>query len=178
VKLLATAMAGLWIVEPEPIADERGWFGRTYDADIFARNGLETDWPQWSTSVNRRTGTVRGLHFQRPPYAETKLVACVKGAIHDVVVDLRPDSITYLQALGVRLDSDGCCALYIPAGFAHGFQTLEDDTIVAYHIDTRFEAAAAAGLRWNDPGIAVAWPLPISSISDKDRAWPDFVGRP
>lgn len=173
-KLLATAIAGLWIVEPEPIADERGWFGRTYDSEIFAAHGLNTQWPQWSTSFNRRAGTVRGMHYQRPPHGEVKLVACAQGAVHDVVIDLRPESATFLQTLGVRLDSDSGRALYIPAGLAHGFQTLADETIVSYHMDTPFVPEAAAGLRWNDPKAVVSWPLPIAIISDKDLSWPDM----
>ncbi len=173
-KFQATPLAGLWIVEPEPIADQRGWFARTYDVEVFAQHGLNIHWPQWSTSSNRKAGTVRGMHYQRPPKGEIKLVACAQGAIFDVVVDLRPGSPTRFQVFGMRLDSATGLALYIPDGLAHGFQTLEDDTLVSYHIGTPFAADAAAGLRWNDPAITLEWPLPISAISDKDCTWPDY----
>ena len=127
-----------------------------------------------SVSYTTRRGTVRGMHFSREPHAETKLVRCTRGAIHDVVVDLRPGSATYLRTLAVELTARNRHALYIPAGFAHGFQALRDDTEVLYMIDRPFVAAAAGGLRWNDPAIAVAWPEPVAVIAERDLAFPDW----
>jgi len=170
----ATAIPGLWIVEPEPIGDERGWFARTYDQAEFARLGLNTDWPQWSRSFNKRAGTVRGMHYQRPPHAETKLVTCLQGAILDAVIDLRPDSPSFCQSVAVELDGASGRALYIPPGLAHGFQTLADDTLVGYAITPPYRPEASAGVRWDDPAFSLSWPGPITVIADKDRAWPDF----
>jgi dTDP-4-dehydrorhamnose 3,5-epimerase len=173
-----TAIPDLWIVDLEPISDERGWFSRSYDEDEFARRGLNTSWPQWSTSFNKRAGTVRGMHFQGEPHGEVKLVTCLTGAIEDAVIDLRPQSKSFKQCFQIRLEAGSGRALYIPSGFAHGFQTLEDDTSVGYHIGTRFVPGSGAGVRWNDPAFSppIAWPLSIAMIADKDKAWPDFQG--
>lgn len=167
-----TDMAGLFVVRPTRNVDERGYFARTFCADSFAREGLESLFPQSSLSFNARTGTVRGMHFQRAPNAETKLVRCTRGRIFDVVVDLRQEQPTYLQWRGFELSPDNGDALYIPEGFAHGFQTLEDNSEVAYAITPSFTPGFGDGVRWNDPDINVTWPLAISVISDRDEAWP------
>ena len=167
-------LAGLVRVVPEPHADERGFFARSHCEEEFAGHGLIGRFAQSSVSYTTRRGTVRGLHFSREPHAETKLVRCTRGAIHDVVVDLRPGSVTYLRALAVELTAGNRHALYIPAGFAHGFQALGDDTEVLYMIDRPFVAAAAGGLRWNDPAIAVVWPEPVTVIAERDLAFPDW----
>lgn len=173
----ALALPGLFRIVPEPHADERGLFARTHCEEAFARRGLVARFAQSSVSFNARRGTVRGLHFAREPHAETKLVRCTAGAIHDVAVDLRPGSPTYLRALGLTLSAENRHALYIPAGFAHGFQALSDGAEVLYMIDRPFVAAAADGLRWDDPALDLRWPEPVTVISERDRTYPDWAGR-
>ncbi|SFK77496.1 dTDP-4-dehydrorhamnose 3,5-epimerase [Methylorubrum salsuginis] len=170
-------LSGLYRITPEPHADERGLFARTFCEDAFARHGLAARFAQSSVSFNARRGTVRGLHFAREPHAETKLVRCTSGAIHDVAVDLRPGSPTYLRSLGVTLSAENRHALYIPAGFAHGFQALSDGAEVLYMIDRPFVAGAADGLRWDDPALDVTWPEPVTVISERDRTYPDWKAR-
>lgn len=171
------ALPGLFRVGPEPHADERGFFARTHCEETFTARGLVGRFGQSSVSFNHRRGTVRGMHFSRAPHAETKLVRCTAGAIHDAVIDLRPDSPTYRRTAAVTLSAVNRHALYIPAGFAHGFQTLSDDAEILYMIDLPFVAAAADGVRWDDPAFALTWPEPVSVISDRDRAFPDWSGR-
>lgn len=171
-----TDLAGVVLVRPERLADARGYFTRTYCAEEFAAGGLRAAFPQTSLSFNISRGTVRGMHFQRDPHAETKLVRCARGAILDVVVDLRPGSATYLAWRGFELSAANGVALYIPEGFAHGFQTLEDETEVAYAITPAFAPGHGDGVRFDDPAIDVRWPLPVAVISDRDRDWP-LVGR-
>jgi dTDP-4-dehydrorhamnose 3,5-epimerase len=170
----ATRLPGLWLVEIEPQRDERGHFARTWCQRDFAAHGLDTALAQASVSFNRARGTVRGLHFQRPPHEEVKLVRCTRGAIWDVAVDLRPGSPTRGAWQGFALDATSAAALYIPKGFAHGFQTLEPDSEVFYQISEFYAPEAASGVRFDDPAFAIAWPLPVAEISAKDRAWPDF----
>jgi dTDP-4-dehydrorhamnose 3,5-epimerase len=167
-----TRLAGAYIVDVEPHADERGAFARTFCVREFHAHGLDVDVRQCSVSSNRRRGTLRGLHFQRPPAAEAKLVRCVAGAIHDVIVDLRPESPTYLQHVGVELSAANRRALYVPKLFAHGFQTLADETEVFYQISEFYAPETAAGLRFDDPVLDIHWPLQVASLSDKDAAWP------
>lgn len=168
-------LPGAFVVEPEPIEDERGSFARVFDADEFAAHGLETAFVQWSVSFNERAGTLRGLHFQADPHAETKLVRCTRGALHDVVVDLRPDLPSFTRWAAVELTAENRVALYIPEGLAHGFQTLEDATEVFYAISEPYAPAAASGVRWDDPAFAIEWPAADERVmSDKDRSWPDF----
>jgi dTDP-4-dehydrorhamnose 3,5-epimerase len=171
-KFGATEMQGAVLIELERHEDERGFFMRTFDAEEFAGQGLETRFPQVSQSHNRLKGTLRGMHFQRAPHGETKLVRCVRGAVHDVIVDLRPGSPSYGRWQGFVLSAENARMLYIPEGFAHGFQTLVDDTDVIYHISAAFAPEAAAGVAHDDPAFAIAWPLPVSVISAKDAAWP------
>lgn len=168
----STDLPGVLVVRPQRHEDERGFFTRTFCSDTFAAQGLVSHFPQTSISNNRRAGTVRGMHFQRAPHGETKLVRCQRGAIHDVVVDLRPDQPTYLKARGYNLTAENGLALYIPDGFAHGFQTLVDETEVFYAITPSFVPGAGSGIRFDDPAIAIEWPLPVSMVSDKDRLWP------
>lgn len=165
-------MNGAYVVEPEPHGDARGFFARTFCAREFEAKGLATVFVQCSVSLNRERGTLRGLHFQIAPACEAKLVRCTAGALYDVIVDLRPDSPTYLQHVGVELTARNRCALYIPQMFAHGFQTLENDTEVFYQISGFYAPDLARGLRFDDPKLDVKWPLPTAAISDKDRAWP------
>lgn len=172
-KFSETRLADARLIEIEPRADDRGWFGRTFCAAEFGAQGLATVFVQANHSHNRSRGTLRGMHYQRAPHGEVKLVRVVQGAIHDVIVDLRPGSASYLKWQGFDLTAENRHMLYVPAGFAHGFQTLADDTHVAYQASHPYTPEAEAGLRWNDPAFAIAWPLPVASISDKDAGWPD-----
>jgi dTDP-4-dehydrorhamnose 3,5-epimerase len=168
------SLQGAYLIELEPRADERGFFARTFCEDEFAAAGLVSRFPQASVSYNARRGTVRGMHFQAPPHEETKLVRCLAGAVHDVIVDLRPASPTYRRSIGLELSAQKRSALYIPRGFAHGFQSLADDSELLYMIDVNYVADAARGVRWNDPFIDVSWPDPIEVIADRDNSFPDW----
>ena len=160
------------LIHPEPSSDHRGSFTRLFCEREFSARGLETRFPQLSQSATHIHGTVRGLHFQRSPHSEVKLVRCAKGAIFDVIVDLRPGSSTYRHWQGFELTAENGNQLYIPQGFAHGFQTLSDACEVAYMISAFYFPEAAAGVRFDDPALGIAWPLPVTDLSDKDRAWP------
>jgi dTDP-4-dehydrorhamnose 3,5-epimerase len=172
VRFISTGLAGAYIVEPEPHEDARGFFARTFCAREFGEQGLARSFVQCSISLNRMQGTLRGLHYQRPPACESKLVRCTAGALYDVIVDLREDSPTYRQHLGVELTGKNRRALYVPEMFAHGFQTLEPDTEVFYQISEYYAPEASTGLRHNDPRLGIQWPLPIATISEKDANWP------
>jgi dTDP-4-dehydrorhamnose 3,5-epimerase len=171
VRIIATKLAGACIIEPEPHKDSRGLFARTFCAREFREHGLVESFVQCNTSWNALTGTLRGLHYQLPPSSEVKLVRCTAGALWDVVVDLRPNSPTYLQHVGVELTANNRRALYIPEMFAHGFQTLEDGTEVFYQMSEFYSPKSARGLRFDDPKLAINWPLPATSISDQDQNW-------
>jgi dTDP-4-dehydrorhamnose 3,5-epimerase len=167
-----TDIDGLVRVLPERHVDTRGYFARVFCADEFAAAGLASFFPQTSVSFNVGAGTIRGMHYQTAPHAETKLVRCIRGAILDVVVDLRPDQPSFRQWRAFELTAVNGYALYIPEGFAHGFQTLRDETEVAYAITPAFVPDAGAGLRPDDPALAILWPLPVNVISEKDLSWP------
>ena len=169
-----TALDGLWIIEVEAHADERGLFARTFCADEFRRYGLSERFVQCNTSWNAREGTLRGLHYQLAPSAEAKLVRCTAGSLLDVAVDLRPESGTYLRHVSVELSARNRRALYIPENFAHGFQTLEDGTEAFYQMSEFYAPSLARGLRYDDPKLGIRWPLPVTSISEKDLQW-DFI---
>lgn len=173
-RLDPTRLSGLMVVEPTPHADDRGLFARTFDADTFAAAGLPVHWPQCNTSWNPRRGTLRGLHFQTDPKPEPKLVRCTRGRIFDVAVDLRPGSATRCHWFGLELSADNRRALYIPAGFAHGFLTLEDASEVFYQMGERYDGSLASGVRWNDPAFGIHWPHPPLLLSDRDATYPDF----
>lgn len=153
-----TGLAGAYLVEPERIGDARGYFARSWCAEEFALHGLSPRLAQCSVSWNRSAGTLRGLHYQRAPHAESKLVRVTRGSVFDVIVDLRPASPTRHRWFAAELDADSGLMMYVPEGFAHGFQTLEDDTEVFYQISVPYHAESAAGLRWDDPALAIAWP--------------------
>ena len=167
-------LPGVFLLEPERKADSRGFFARTYCRQELEDHGLDPTVVQCNVSVNSRKGTVRGMHWQAAPYEEIKLVRCTNGAMYDVVLDLRPDSPTFKKHLGVELTRENRHALYIPAGCAHGFQTLEDETEVFYQMSELYYPEAARGVRWNDPAFDITWPLRISVIADKDLAFKDF----
>lgn len=171
-QLKRTAIEGLIEVEVTLHEDERGVFARTYDEEIFARAGLPTHWPQCNTSFNRKRGTLRGMHFQKAPHAQAKLIRTTRGALVDVIVDLREDSPTYRQWDAVELTADNHRMLYMPEGIAHGYLTLEDNTEAYYHVSAPWVPAAESGVRWDDPAFAIQWPFDPAIISDKDRAWP------
>jgi dTDP-4-dehydrorhamnose 3,5-epimerase len=170
-----TQFDGAWLIVPEPVRDERGFFARTFCVRELAAHGLETAFVQHSASVSLKRGTLRGMHFQREPHGEVKIVTCVSGAILDVIVDLRPASPTFRQWQGFELSAENRHRLYIPKGLAHGFQTLTDDVEVNYLISAFYEPSAASGVRHDDPAFGIRWPLPVSVISEKDRSWPDFA---
>ena len=169
-----TSLPGACIIEPEPAEDSRGFFARTFCAREFGERSLTTQFVQCSTSVSFKRGTLRGLHYQVPPAEECKLVRCTAGAIHEVIVDLRPDSPTCGRHLAVELNSRNRLALYVPAMFAHGFQTLEENTEILYQISEFFSPEHARGHRYDDPAFGIQWPLPVSAISEKDLKWPGF----
>jgi len=168
------AIPGAASIRIERRTDLRGFFARTFCTDEFAAHDLPAEFVQASISYNERRGTVRGMHFQWPPSREGKLVRCVRGRLLDVLLDLRPESPYYLKHLAVPLDEDSRDAVFIPHGVAHGFQTLADRTEVLYQMTDVFAPELGAGLRWNDPAFAIAWPLPELVISERDAQWPDF----
>ncbi len=167
-----TDIAGCVVVAPERHADMRGHFARTWDGEAFAKPGLNPAIAQCSVSFNERRGTLRGMHFQRAPHAEAKLVRCTRGAIYDVCLDLRPDSPTFHQWHGETLTADNGVALYVPEGCAHGFLTLADATEVFYMISVPYVPEAADGVRYDDPAFGIAWPEPVRVIHERDAAYP------
>jgi dTDP-4-dehydrorhamnose 3,5-epimerase len=172
VEFLPTTLDGAFVVRSRRLSDERGYFERAFCSSEFEGANVRFDVSQVNLSYNRQRGTVRGMHWQAAPSGEQKLVRCVAGAVFDVVVDLREGSSTRYRWFGVELSAEASTALFIPTGFAHGFQTLSDDAELLYLMDGRYVPEAARGLRWDDPSIAIAWPLPATVISDRDAAWP------
>jgi dTDP-4-dehydrorhamnose 3,5-epimerase len=177
VRFTETPLAGAWVIEIDLLRDERGWFARTYDEAEFVARGLAPVGVQCNASFNERRDTLRGMHFQTAPHGEPKLVRCVRGAIYDVAVDLRPGSPTYCAWHAVELSASEARMFFIPAGMAHGFQTLADDSEVLYAMGHVYVPEAAGGVRWDDPAFAIDWPEPAGerTISEKDRSYPDFV---
>ena len=167
-----TRLKGAWIISPELKHDDRGFFSRMYCAREFADHGLKPEVAQSSIGFNLKAGTIRGMHFQVSPATEVKLVRCTRGAIYDVIIDLRPESPTYLQHVATELSQDNHAAVYIPEMFAHGYQTLTDSAEVIYQMNEFFAPTYASGVRYNDPTVAIQWPLPVSLISEKDATWP------
>lgn len=169
-----TALKGVFVIDLEPVRDERGMFARTWCQKEFETHGLAATWVQSSVSVNTKKGTMRGLHYQVAPNEEVKLVRCTAGSIYDVIVDLRPTSPTYCQYVGLTLSADNHRAVYIPPNCAHGFLTLDHDSEVSYLMSEFYMPVSACGFRWDDPTFEIVWPTPIAVISEKDRAWPRF----
>ena len=165
-------LEGAWLIQLEPMRDERGFFARTFCVNEFLAHGLVTEFPQHSISNSKSKATLRGMHFQSEPHGEVKLVRCLAGSIFDVIIDLRPNSPTFRQWRGFELSAENGAQLYIPRGFAHGFQTLSDDVVVNYLISEFYQPSAATGVRYDDPAFAISWPLAVSTISDKDLTWP------
>jgi dTDP-4-dehydrorhamnose 3,5-epimerase len=171
-----TAVAGAWVVDVDAHSDGRGVFARTFDATVFRERGLSADIVQSSTSFNARSGTLRGLHYQEAPHAESKLVRCTAGAAYDVFLDLRPESPTYLKWDALELSSANRRSVYLPRGVAHGFQTLVDACELLYMIDRPFEPGAARGVRWDDPAFGIEWPDAPGgrTMSARDGGYPDY----
>jgi dTDP-4-dehydrorhamnose 3,5-epimerase len=169
-------LEGVWVVDLEPAADERGWFARTWCLREFRDHGIDFQPVQTNLSFNRRKGTLRGLHFQASPHEEAKLVGCVAGRLFDVIVDLRPTSPTRGRWASLELGGEEGRLLYVPAGFAHGFMTLEDSTLVTYQMSRFFEPSSARGIRFDDPALGIAWPHLDPVVSAKDRSYPPYDG--
>lgn len=173
-KFSKTPLEGAYLIGLEKHEDERGFFTRTFCANEFEARGLMPQFIQCNLSYNRKRGTIRGMHYQHPPYGEAKLVQCIRGELYDVIIDLRPLSKTYRQTFAVHLAGNSGTMLYIPEGFAHGFQTLHDETEVLYYMSSPYKPEAAAGIRWNDPSFSIVWPLDVKIISERDRHYPDY----
>jgi dTDP-4-dehydrorhamnose 3,5-epimerase len=171
-----TSLKGAFIIEPERREDSRGFFARTWCEKEAVVHGVNPKVVQCNISYNHRKGTLRGMHYQKAPFEEAKLVRCTMGAIHDVIIDLRPDSPTFTRHFAVILTAENRMMLYIPEGFAHGFQTLTDNAEVFYQMSQFYSPDCAAGVRWNDPAFAIAWPTAKRIINDRDRNYPDFTG--
>lgn len=167
-----TDLQDAWLIELEPRGDQRGFFARTMCQEEFAAHGLISEFVQQNTSFSAQRGTLRGLHYQTKPYGEAKLVRCIRGAIADVIVDLRADSPTYLHHQQFELTDGNRRQLYVPPGFAHAFQTLSDEVEVSYLVSTAYRPEAERGLRYSDERLGIKWPLPVSVLSDKDATWP------
>jgi dTDP-4-dehydrorhamnose 3,5-epimerase len=171
-----TKLKDAYIIELDELRDERGFFARAWCSKEFEAQGLNPRIAQANLSFNKKKGTLRGMHYQVTPFAETKLVRCTRGALYDVIVDLRPGSETYRDWIGVELSADNHCMLYVPEGFAHGFQTLADGTEAFYQVSEFYTPGAEQGLRYDDPEFGIEWPLPVSVISEKDASWPGYSG--
>lgn len=169
-----TPLHDAYVITPEKREDSRGFFARAWCRQEFAAHGLNTELAQANLSFNRQRGTLRGMHFQLAPHAEVKLVRCTRGAIHDVIIDLRPDSPSYMQWFGIDLTADNHTMLYVPKGFAHGYQTLLDDSEVFYQVSDAYAPGFEGGVRHNDPLFGIKWPLAVASISEKDANWSDY----
>ncbi|RDB42556.1 dTDP-4-dehydrorhamnose 3,5-epimerase [Halomonas sp. DQ26W] len=173
-----TTLNDAWLIELEPHGDQRGFFARSMCREEFAAHGLHGDFTQQNTSFSAQRGTLRGMHYQQKPYGEAKLVRCIRGALLDVIVDLREDSSTYLQHASFELTDTNRHQLYVPPGFAHAFQTLSNDVEVSYLVSAPYRPEAERGLRYSDPRLAIDWPLPVTVLSDKDASWPLIDERP
>ncbi|MCE6952947.1 dTDP-4-dehydrorhamnose 3,5-epimerase [Cereibacter sphaeroides] len=174
-RFIPTTLKDAVLIEAEPRDDHRGWFERTFCEEEMAKAGLATRFVQHNSSFNHAAGTLRGMHYQRQPHAEVKVITCTRGRIQDVIIDLRPDSPTYMKWEGFDLSAGDHRQLYIPEGFAHGYLTLEAGTAVSYLVSTAYTPGAEGGVRWDDPAFGIRWDGEISVISEKDAAWPDYT---
>ena len=170
-----TPLAGAFLIDVERRVDERGFFARAWCEDEFAAHGILAPPRQANLSSNPQRGTLRGMHYQLPPHEETKLVRCTRGALFDVIVDLRDESPTYQQWFGIELTADSFRMLFVPGRFAHGFLTLTDNTDIFYQVSAKYTPGAERGIRWNDPAIGIQWPMQPTLVSQKDQEQPDFL---
>ena len=173
-RFTATEVTGVWLIDIDRLADERGFFARVWCRQEFAAHGCDTEMAQASLAYTAHRGTLRGLHYQAAPHEEAKLVRCVRGSAYVVVADRRPASKTYCHWIAAELTADNRRALYVPPGCAQGYQTLLDDTELLYQMSAMYSAESARGIRHDDPAFAITWPLPITLISDRDRSWPNY----
>ena len=176
-KFIETKLKGAFIITPDLIEDERGFFARTFCQREFEEHGLNSDLVQCNISFNKKKGTLRGMHYQASPHAEAKLVRCTAGAICDVIIDLRPESPTFKQWFTAELSEKNHRMLYVPEGFAHGYQTLMPRTEVFYQVSAFYDPASERGVRWNDPAFGIEWPLPVAAVSQKDSSYPDWEAK-
>lgn len=172
----STPIPGAWLIDLEPRTDERGFFARVWCEVEFAEHGIVEPFVQTNLSYNQRAGTLRGLHYQKPPHGEAKLMRCIAGAIYDVIVDVRPSSPAFGRWFGVELSAANRRMLYVPAGCAHGYQALSDGAETLYSVSAHYARGAESGIRWNDPTFGIVWPIPEAILSPKDTTWPDFAG--
>lgn len=170
-----TELPGAYVIDLQKLEDRRGFFARAWCQKEFEEHGLTARIAQVNVSYNKKRGTLRGMHYQVSPFEETKLVRCTRGGIYDVIIDLRPGSPTFMQWTGVELTEDNHRMFFVPEGFAHGFQTLSDETEVTYQVSQFYAPGAERGIRFDDPAFAIDWPLEVQVISDKDQGWPDFA---
>lgn len=175
-KFHTTSLKDAVLIDLERRGDDRGFFARTFCVDEFSAHGLPTEFVQQNMSYSAAKGTIRGLHFQRAPHGEDKLIRCLRGAIVDIILDLRADSPTYKKWEALDLNDDNKRQLLVPKGFAHGFQTVSDHVEVSYLVSAKYSPAAESGVRWNDPAFCIQWPLEPTEMSDKDKTWPDYQG--
>ena len=173
-KFTETPLKGAWVIDLDPMTDGRGFFARTYCEHEFKAHGIDLTLVQCNMSQNNKARTLRGMHLQTAPVEESKLVRCIQGSLYDVIIDLRTASPTYLMHFGTELSAENRRMLYVPIGFAHGYQTLEDDTEVFYMVGAYYTPEYACGFRYNDPTFSIQWPLPVEFISEKDAIWPLF----
>ena len=173
-KFIPLSLDGAYLIEAEKLEDERGFFSRLFCAEQFSNQGLLSSFPQCNFSYNKTKGTLRGMHYQEPPFEEVKLVRCVAGSIYDCIIDLRPGSKTYLNWIGIELSASSLQLLYVPKGFAHGFLTLEKNSEVFYQVSTPYQPNAERGIRYDDPAFQVIWPSPPEKISRKDLSHSPF----
>ena len=175
ITITETKLKGAFIIDPQTFRDDRGFLARSFSQQEFEAHGLNPNMAECNISFSRKRYTVRGMHFQHPPFAQAKLVRCTKGAVYDVIIDLRPGSPTFKQWIGEELSSENRRMLYVPEGFAHGFQTLEDDTEVFYQISQIYNPGSEGGVRWNDPAFGINWPaMDGITINERDQNYPDF----
>lgn len=167
-----TPLAGSFVIEPTVFTDDRGWFARFYCKNDFKEIGHETEWVQLNHSVSYKKGAIRGMHYQVQPYRETKMVKCIAGAVYDVIIDLRRDSKTFMEWFGEELSAKNRKMLFIPEGFAHGFQCLEDNCELIYHHTEFYTPGAEGGIRYDDPGVGIKWPIPLTVLSERDKSHP------
>lgn len=167
-KFIPTSLNGLYVMELQPISDSRGWLARTFCKNEFEKIGHSKEWVQMNHTYTAKKGTVRGMHYQLPPHEEIKMVRCIAGIVYDVVIDIRRESATFLKWIGVELSAANKKMIYIPEGFAHGFQTLSDNCELVYSHSSFYAPGAEAGIRYNDPEINIQWPLPVTDISERD----------